>query len=62
MPAPKGTRFRVKTTPKGKKIRLAFAPGSTTVIEAKNLDTGATHTQAEFRRDRRNRLKKAMVG
>ncbi len=35
MPVPKGTRFRVKTTSTGKKIRLAFKGGK--VIEAKRL-------------------------
>ncbi len=51
MPTPKGTKFRVKTTKSGKKVRLAFKDGK--VIEAKNLSTGATHTQAEFKRDRK---------
>ena len=37
MPVPEGSRFRVKTTKTGKKIRLAFAPGSNKVIEAKNV-------------------------
>ena len=35
MPTPKGTRFRVKTTKGGKKVRLAFHKGK--VIEAKRL-------------------------
>jgi hypothetical protein len=35
MPVPKGTRFRVKTTKSGKKVRLAFKDGK--VIEAKRL-------------------------
>ena len=34
MPVPKGTRFRVVTRG-GKKIRLAFAPGTNEVIETK---------------------------
>lgn len=55
MPLPEGTRFRVKTTKTGKKIRLAFNNG---VIEAKNLETGATHTPAEFAAERRRRAKK----
>ena len=46
----KGARYRVKTTPRGKKIRLAFKRGK--VVEAKNLATGATHTPAEFRAGR----------
>ena len=37
----KGVRYRMKTTTKGKKIRLAFK-GKKTVVEAKNLKTGAT--------------------
>lgn len=37
-------RYRVKTTPKGEKIRLAFEKGrGGKVVEAKNLRTGATH-------------------
>jgi hypothetical protein len=37
MPLPPGTRYRWKTYPKsGKKVRLAFAPGSSKVIEAKS--------------------------
>lgn len=36
-------RYRVKTTPKGEKIRLAFTKGTDKVVEAKNLRTGATH-------------------
>lgn len=35
MPVPKGTRFRVKTTKSGKKIRLAFKNNK--VIEAKRI-------------------------
>lgn len=58
MPLPKGTRYRV-TRRGGKRIRLAFAPGAprkgATPIEAKNLETGATHTPAEMRRDRARR-------
>ena len=54
MPLPSGTRYRVKTTPSGKKIRLAFL-GPRTVIEAKNLKTGATHTPAEVAADRRKK-------
>jgi len=56
MPLLKGTRFRVKTTRSGKRIRLAFKGGK--VIEAKNIDSGATHTPREFRADRRRRKRK----
>lgn len=34
-PLPRGTRFRVKTTKSGKRVRLAFRNGK--VIEAKRL-------------------------
>jgi len=58
MPTPKGTRFRVKTTKSGGKIRLAFKKGSNQVIEAKNLKTGATHTPKEFASDRKKTKKR----
>mgnify|MGYP001619269868 FL=1 len=48
MPIP-GARYRVVTRG-GKKVRLAFK-GKGKVVEAKNLETGATHTPAEFGRD-----------
>lgn len=53
MPLPKGTRFGVKKTPKGN-IRLAFNKKGE-VIEAKNLKSGKTHTQAEFKKDRKKK-------
>lgn len=46
----KGARYRVKTTSKGKRVRLAFKGKK--VVEAKNLKTGATHTPADFTKDR----------
>lgn len=55
MPLPKGTRFRVKTMPSGKKVRLAFRKGTNAVIETKNLRTGATHTMAEFAKERQRK-------
>ena len=62
MPLGKGVRYRVKTTASGKKIRLAFR--GNTVVEATNVKTGATHSPADFARDRRRRkgdkVKKAM--
>ena len=62
MPLPKGTRFRVTTTKSGKRIRLAFRRGAprrgAQPIEAKNIDTGATHTPAEFAADRRRRRRR----
>ena len=54
MPLPAGTRYRPKQTSKGP-VRLAFR-GPKTVIEAKNLKTGATHTPAEFAEDRKRGL------
>jgi hypothetical protein len=57
MPLPPGTRYRVKTTKKGKKVRLAFKDGE--VVEAKNLKTGATHTPSEFKVDKAKAKKKA---
>ena len=53
----KNVRYRVVRRGK-KKIRLAFRKGSNTVIEAKNLSTGATHTPSEFRKDRKKRRKR----
>ena len=47
----KGARYRVKTTTKGTKMRLAWKDGE--VVEAKNLATGKTHTPAEFAADRK---------
>lgn len=52
MPLSKGTRYGVVT--RGvKKIRLAFRRGTNQVIEAKNLESGATHTPKEFAKDRK---------
>ncbi len=51
-PLPKGTRYRYK---KGTKIRLAFAKGTNRVIEAKNMETGKTHTPGEFRKQRKRK-------
>ena len=47
-------RFRVVTTKSGKKVRLHFTPGGK-VNEAKNLSSGATHTPAEFAKDRKGK-------
>jgi len=47
----RGARYRVMTTKSGKKVRLAFKNGE--VEEAKNLETGATHTPKEFAADRK---------
>lgn len=63
MPLPKGTRYAVKTTSTGKKVRLAFKGGE--VIEAKNLETKKTHTPAEFKAEKKERLSrknKKMIG
>jgi len=51
MPLGRGVRYRVKTTGSGKKVRLAFRGNR--VVEAKNLGSGATHTEGEFRADRK---------
>jgi hypothetical protein len=50
----KGARYRMVKTPKGP-VRLAFK-GAKTVVEAKNIKTGATHTPEQFRRERKHRL------
>lgn len=60
MPLPAGTRYRVHTTPSGKKIRLAFRRGSSEVLEAKNLETGATHTMREMHEDRTKRKRRPL--
>lgn len=62
MPLPKGTRYGVTTTKTGKKIRLAFKKGTNKVIERKNLDTGATHTPAEFAVDRMKKHPTKLAG
>jgi hypothetical protein len=53
----KGARYRVVKTPKGP-VRLAFKgpKDGGAVVEAKNIKTGATHTPAQFRRERKHRL------
>ena len=56
MPLKGRVRYRVKKTKKGKKVRLAFRGNE--VVEAKNLATGKTHTEAEFKADKRKRKKK----
>ena len=53
MPVGKGT-YRVTTTPGGKKVRLHFTPKGV-VNEAKSLKSGATHTPAEFKADRKKK-------
>ena len=58
MPLGPGVRYRV-VMKGGKKIRLAFR-GKETVVEAKNLETGSTHTSREFAKERRR--KRAMDG
>ena len=58
MPIKGQVRYRVKTTAQGKKVRLAFDKKGE-VVEAKNLDTGAKHTQKEFVADRKKRAKHA---
>ena len=53
MPIPGGGRYRYK---KGTNVRLHFTPGGT-VNEAKNMDSGATHTPEEFAKDKMRPLK-----
>ena len=54
----KGARYRVKTTKGGKKVRLAFK-GDGEVVEAQNMETGATHTPEEFAEDKKKSKKKS---
>lgn len=49
-------KFRVTTTKSGKKVRLHITP-SGKVNEAKNLDSGDTHTPAEFKSDKKRKKK-----
>lgn len=51
MPVNEDGRFRVMTTPKGKKVRLHFKRNGE-VDEAKDMESGATHTAAEFKADK----------
>ena len=53
MPLGPGVKYRYK---RGTNIRLAFKRGQ--VIEAKNTETGATHTPGEFAADRKRRKRK----
>lgn len=59
----KGATYAIKKTSKGP-VRLAFKKGK--VVEAKNMKTKKTHTQAEFRSEakkmakRRSSMKSAM--
>jgi len=54
MPTPPGTRFRVKTTEGGKKIRLAFKNNK--VIEAKKLNNpGSPRNFRDFVRKRKTK-------
>ena len=65
MPLSQSVKYRVKTMPSGAKIRLAFTKNGGDVVEAKNLASGARHTEAEFKADRKrrgSRLKAAMMG
>ena len=51
----KGAKYATKKTSKGN-VRLAFKKGK--VVEAKNMKTGKTHTQKEFKADAKKRKKK----
>ena len=48
----KNAKYRVTQTSKGP-VRLAFKGDK--VVEAKNMKTGAEHTQAEFKADRKKK-------
>jgi hypothetical protein len=50
MPLKGNVRYRYAP---GGKVRLAFRKGE--VVEAKNMDTGKTHTPAEFAADRKKK-------
>lgn len=50
----KDVRYRWKTYPSGKKVRLAFKKGTNRIVEAKSA-SGEVHTPADFARDRRER-------
>lgn len=52
MPVPKGVRYRMKDG-----VRLAFGPNGD-VVEAKAMDSGATHTPAELKADAAKRKKR----
>jgi len=56
MPIP-GAKYRMKQTGKGP-VRLAFQDNA--VVEAKNMKTGAMHTPAEFKADKKKSKKKSM--
>lgn len=56
MPLKGKVRYRV-TTQGGKKVRLAFRGNE--VVEAKNLRTGAIHTESEFAQDAKSRKRRA---
>ncbi len=55
MPLP-GAHYRMVPMKGGGYERLAFR--GNTVVETKNLKTGATHTSAEFARDRKRQSKR----
>lgn len=54
MPLGKDVRYRRKG-----KMRLAFKGGK--VVEAKNMESGATHTPAEFARDKKRKHAKRIA-
>jgi hypothetical protein len=49
----KNVRYRIMTTDKGTRVRLAFRGNE--VVEAKNMMTGAMHTEKEFKEDKKAR-------
>jgi len=63
MPLSQPVKYRVRTTEKGHKIRLALRDGH--VVEAKNLGNGALHSLEEFKADKKppkgSRIKHALM-
>ena len=59
MPLP-GARYRWKTYPSGKKVRLAYR--GKTIIEAKSGQTGEVHSPSEFAADRARRAVRKRTG
>jgi hypothetical protein len=61
MPVPSGGHYAMKKLKGGGYERLHFSK-SGAVDEAKNMKTGATHTPAEFKADRKKRANTILAG
>ena len=57
MPVPKGTTYRMRPMKGGGFERIGFSPGGK-VVETKNMKSGATHSAAEFKADRKAAAKR----